>query len=197
MRCPAGRRPRVERSLRDMYWASRECSRWSHARIVTNGFQGDDDTATCCRFDCADSGYGGGGLALRMAPLGLPAFVVKYGGSTLWAVMIYWIASTALARWRPVAVAPISGMIATAVEFFKLISRREWMRSARHWRGNFCWGGTSRGGILPRIGQRSPWGRCWTGSYCAGKISGWEGRRGCRPSSRCGRRWRGQRRRGR
>ncbi len=60
------------------------------------------------------------GLVLRMAPLGLPAFVVKYGGSTMWAVMIYWIASAVLARWRPAAVVLISGMIATAVEFFKL-----------------------------------------------------------------------------
>jgi hypothetical protein len=60
------------------------------------------------------------GLVLRMAPLGLPAFAVKYGGSTMWAVMIYWIATTVLASWRPAAVALISGTIATAVEFFKL-----------------------------------------------------------------------------
>ena len=60
------------------------------------------------------------GLAVRMVPLGLPAVVVKYGGSTMWAVMIYWIASTALPRWRLPVVALISGTIATAVEFFKL-----------------------------------------------------------------------------
>ena len=60
------------------------------------------------------------GLVVRMAPLGLPADVVKYGGSMLWAVMIYWIASTALARWRLPMVGMISGTIATGVEFFKL-----------------------------------------------------------------------------
>ena len=60
------------------------------------------------------------GLAVRMAPLGLPAVVVKYGGSMLWAVMIYWIVSTALPRWRLPIVAMISGTIATGVEFFKL-----------------------------------------------------------------------------
>jgi len=60
------------------------------------------------------------GLAVRMAPLGLPAVVVKYGGSMLWAVMIYWVVSAALARWRLPVVAMISGVIATAVEFFKL-----------------------------------------------------------------------------
>ena len=60
------------------------------------------------------------GLAVRMAPLGLPAVVVKYGGSMMWAVMIYWIVSTALARWRLPVVVTIAGAIATAVEFFKL-----------------------------------------------------------------------------
>ena len=45
------------------------------------------------------------GLAIRFAPLGLPSFVTKYGGSTLWALMIYWIVSTLLPRWRITAVA--------------------------------------------------------------------------------------------
>ena len=60
------------------------------------------------------------GLVVRMAPLGLPAVVVKYGGSMMWAVMIYWVASTALPRWRLPVVGLIAGAIATAVEFFKL-----------------------------------------------------------------------------
>ena len=60
------------------------------------------------------------GLAVRMAPLGLPAVVVKYGGSMMWAVMIYWIASTALLLWRLPVVGLIAGAIATGVEFFKL-----------------------------------------------------------------------------
>lgn len=60
------------------------------------------------------------GLALRMAPLGLPRFVVKYGGSTMWALMIYWLVTTALPRMRLPAAAFSAGIIATAVEFFKL-----------------------------------------------------------------------------
>jgi uncharacterized protein DUF2809 len=60
------------------------------------------------------------GLALRFAPLGLPRALVKYGGSTMWALMIYWIVSTLLPRLHPVIAAVISGAIATAVEFFKL-----------------------------------------------------------------------------
>ena len=36
------------------------------------------------------------GLLIRFGPLGLPFFVVKYGGSILWALMIYWIISSSI-----------------------------------------------------------------------------------------------------
>ena len=61
-----------------------------------------------------------GGLTVRFAPLGLHPFVVKYGGSALWALMVYWIVSTLLPRWRLFAVFLLAGVIATAVEFVKL-----------------------------------------------------------------------------
>ncbi len=60
------------------------------------------------------------GLLVRMAPLGLPPFLVKYAGSMLWALMIYWIVSALLARWRLPTVALIAAGIAAAVEFLKL-----------------------------------------------------------------------------
>src|SRR5258708_30526872 len=60
------------------------------------------------------------GLAIRFAHLGLPASIVKYGGSALWAMMIYWIASSILSSSRVEFVALLSGGIATSVEFFKL-----------------------------------------------------------------------------
>ena len=60
------------------------------------------------------------GLAIRFAHLGLPASIVKYGGSALWAMMIYWIASSILPSWRAEHVALLGGGIATSVEFFKL-----------------------------------------------------------------------------
>ncbi len=41
-----------------------------------------------------------GGLAVRFAHVGLPPFVTKYGGSTLWALTVYWIVSTLLPSWR-------------------------------------------------------------------------------------------------
>jgi len=60
------------------------------------------------------------GLGIRLVPLGLPQFVVKYAGSMLWALMIYWIVSTLAPRLRLPVAAAISGCLATAVEFFKL-----------------------------------------------------------------------------
>lgn len=60
------------------------------------------------------------GLAVRFAPLGLPLFVVKYGGSMLWALMVYWIISALLPSRPLLAVALVAGTLATAVEFFKL-----------------------------------------------------------------------------
>lgn len=60
------------------------------------------------------------GLILRLVHLGLPSFVVKYGGSVLWALMLYWIATSVLATWRLVPVAVLTGLLATSIEFFKL-----------------------------------------------------------------------------
>ncbi len=60
------------------------------------------------------------GLVIRFARLGLPTLVVKYGGSTLWALMVYWIVSALLPSWRLPAVALLTGVLATAVEFAKL-----------------------------------------------------------------------------
>ena len=60
------------------------------------------------------------GLAVRFASLGLPHFLVRYGGSTLWALMIYWIVSALLPQSIPAA-AVLAGSLATAVEFVKLL----------------------------------------------------------------------------
>jgi hypothetical protein len=62
----------------------------------------------------------GAGLAVRFARVGLPVAVVKYGGSMLWALTIYWVVSTVAARLRLDATVLLAGSIATAVEFFKL-----------------------------------------------------------------------------
>jgi hypothetical protein len=61
-----------------------------------------------------------GGLSVRFAPLGFPPLIVKYGGSALWALMVYWIVSALLPSWRLPAVILLTGVLATAVEFIKL-----------------------------------------------------------------------------
>ena len=60
------------------------------------------------------------GLVVRFARLGLPYFFVKYGGSTMWALMGYWLVSALLPRWKLVPVVFLTGVIETGVEFFKL-----------------------------------------------------------------------------
>lgn len=59
------------------------------------------------------------GLVWRLAPLHLPPFAFKYGGSALWAIAVYWAVAFLFPR-RPVALlATISGVIAVGVECFK------------------------------------------------------------------------------
>ena len=60
------------------------------------------------------------GLTIRLAPLGLPNALVKYGGSLLWALMIYWIASSVRPLWPLMRGALVSSAIALCVELFKL-----------------------------------------------------------------------------
>jgi hypothetical protein len=61
------------------------------------------------------------GLIWRFVLLGLPPFLFKYGGSVLWAAMIYWLAALITPRAQPLRLALISAAIATAVELFKLV----------------------------------------------------------------------------
>ena len=60
------------------------------------------------------------GLMVRFAPLGLPWFVVKYGGSTMWAVMVYWLVALALPKLSPLKIAILAALIAASVECFRL-----------------------------------------------------------------------------
>lgn len=60
------------------------------------------------------------GRIIRLAPLGLPNAPVKYGGSLLWALMIYWIVSSICPAWPLKRGALVSSAIALCVELFKL-----------------------------------------------------------------------------
>lgn len=70
------------------------------------------------------------GLLIRFAHLGLPPFVVKYGGSTLWAVMLYWTLAFILPTKTPTLLASIVGIIATLVELQRLYSA-PWLNAFR------------------------------------------------------------------
>lgn len=61
------------------------------------------------------------GLMLRLTHVGLPFAVVKYGGSMLWALMIYWIVSSFRPHWQVTTSALAAMIAATTVELFKLV----------------------------------------------------------------------------
>ncbi|WP_161536128.1 DUF2809 domain-containing protein [Bradyrhizobium sp. LCT2] len=63
------------------------------------------------------------GLSLRWhgLPLGLPAFVVKYGGSLLWATMVVLLVGVLLPRLSRMQLAAIAAAIAVVVEFSRLV----------------------------------------------------------------------------
>lgn len=63
------------------------------------------------------------GLALRRYGLGLgvPAFVVKYGGSALWGAMVFFLAALASPRLSGLRIVLVAMMIAVCVELFRLV----------------------------------------------------------------------------
>jgi hypothetical protein len=63
------------------------------------------------------------GLALRGFgfQLGLPAFVVKYGGSLLWGTMVFFLVAIAAPSWLRRNIALIALAIAICVELFRLV----------------------------------------------------------------------------
>lgn len=63
------------------------------------------------------------GLSLRWYgfPLGLPAFIVKYGGSLLWATMVFLLVGVLLPRLTRMQIAAIAVVIAVVVEFSRLM----------------------------------------------------------------------------
>ena len=60
------------------------------------------------------------GLAVRFVPVGLPRGLVKYGGSALWALAIYWLVSAITPLRHLPWEALTAGTLATSVELFKL-----------------------------------------------------------------------------
>jgi len=63
------------------------------------------------------------GLSLRRYGfgLGLPGLVVKYGGSILWAAMVFFLVALVLPSLSRIQIAAIAAVIAVAVELFRLV----------------------------------------------------------------------------
>ena len=60
------------------------------------------------------------GLIWRLAPLHLPWFAYKYGGSALWAIALYWLIAAILPRRTPLQLALIASILSAALEFSRL-----------------------------------------------------------------------------
>ena len=61
------------------------------------------------------------GLVWRLTPLHLPAFAYKYGGSALYAVMLYWLLAAAFPRKHSRKIGLFALLLAPAIECFKLV----------------------------------------------------------------------------
>jgi hypothetical protein len=61
------------------------------------------------------------GLVWRFVPMRMPPGLYKYGGSVLWAAMIYWLTALVRPDAKPVRLALVAVVIATLVELFKLV----------------------------------------------------------------------------
>jgi hypothetical protein len=100
------------------------------------------------------------GLALRTIgfQLGLPAFVVKYGGSLLWGTLVFFLVATVASGRSRRTIALVALAIAVAVELFRLI-HAPWLDAFRL---------TTAGALL--LGRIfSPWNML---AYAVGILSG-------------------------
>jgi hypothetical protein len=61
------------------------------------------------------------GLIWRLAPLHLPPFLFKYGGSALYAVMIYWLLAALWPRMQIPKLALAAIITVSAIEAIKLV----------------------------------------------------------------------------
>ncbi len=60
------------------------------------------------------------GLIWRLAPLGLPFFLYKYGGSAIWGAMVYCVAAAVFPSRRPAVIALGAAAVAILSELFRL-----------------------------------------------------------------------------
>lgn len=90
----------------------------------------------------------GCGLATRSDALALPAFLVKYAGDALWALMIFLGLGFLLPTWRTVAVAGLATLVCVTIEGSQLY-HAPWIDAVRRtWFGRMALGDTFAWGDL-------------------------------------------------
>jgi hypothetical protein len=112
------------------------------------------------------------GLVLRLVPLGLPFLVTKYGGSVLWASMVYLLFAALLPGRDIWMVAGAAGVFATLVEFSRLF-HSPWLDAFRLTPTGML--------LLGRVFQRIHFA-CYWGAIVATALIDWAAfRRAARP----------------
>jgi len=82
------------------------------------------------------------GLLFRAPVFGLPWAVAKYGGSILWAAMVYCGARVLMPAPRVLVVAIVAGLMAAVGEFTQLISLPGFDELRETWLGHLIFGRT-------------------------------------------------------
>ena len=72
----------------------------------------------------------GTGLVWRLVPLGLHPFLLKYGGSVLWAAMVYSLLAVLLPRGSITMTMTLAGAVALATELLRLY-HQPWLDAFR------------------------------------------------------------------
>jgi hypothetical protein len=70
------------------------------------------------------------GLVWRLVPLGLPRLALKYGGSLLWASMVYSLCAALLPQRSIAATAILAGIVALSTELLRLY-HQPWLDAFR------------------------------------------------------------------
>jgi hypothetical protein len=111
------------------------------------------------------------GLICRFVPIGLPQVIIKYGGSFLWAAMVYLLVALLLPQLRPVATGTLAATIAIAFEYGKLIQSSDLDAFRATFAGKV---------LLGRFFSFKDIAVYWTAILCAASIDLWMNRRAAR-----------------
>ena len=121
------------------------------------------------------------GLALRLVSFGLPVFVVKYGGSVLWAAMVYLLLAALQPRREPWVLGLEAAIIAALVESSRLYHSPGLDAFRLSLAGKLLLGASFLRGIFWTTGWRLHVWRSSTGRRCGAAPALHEKREGWAP----------------